>query len=125
VGAIAGFIPSVLLALAYNGWQNALIVAVGFAIIQQIDGDFIVPRIMKSNVKLSPVIIILSIVTFGSLFGIIGAFVAVPTAAILRVFKLHFAPSPSLAEIETDRQAGLRLMKFQEAGDSSRVERRR
>ena len=31
VGAIAGFIPSVLLALAYNGWQNALIVAVGFA----------------------------------------------------------------------------------------------
>ncbi|MGA8327011.1 MAG: AI-2E family transporter [Candidatus Cybelea sp.] len=125
VGAIAGFIPSVLLALAYNGWQNALIVAVGFAIIQQIDGDFIVPRIMKSNVKLSPVIIILSIVTFGSLFGIIGAFVAVPTAAILRVFKLHFAPSPSPAEIETDRQAGLRLMKFQEAGDSSRVERRR
>jgi len=125
VGAIAGFIPSVLLALAYNGWQNALIVAIGFAVIQQIDGDFIVPRIMKSNVKLSPVIIILSIITFGSLFGILGAFVAVPMAAILRVLKLHFAPSPSPAEIETYRQSGLRLMKFQDSDDRPRVEGRR
>jgi predicted PurR-regulated permease PerM len=126
VGAIAGFIPSVLLALAYNGWQNALLVAVGFAVIQQIDGDFIVPRIMKSNVKLSPVIIILSIIGFGSLFGILGAFVAVPIAAIVRVLKLHFAPSPSPQEVEADRQAGLPLMKFQEPkGDSPRVEPRR
>jgi predicted PurR-regulated permease PerM len=125
VGAIAGFIPAVLLALAYNGWQNAVIVAVGFAVIQQIDGDFVVPRIMNANVKLSPVIIILSIVAFGGLFGILGAFVAVPIAAILRVLKLHFAPSPSLAEIETDRQAGLPLMQFQDTGARSRVERRR
>jgi len=30
-GAIVGFVPSVLVALAYNGWENALIVAIGFA----------------------------------------------------------------------------------------------
>jgi predicted PurR-regulated permease PerM len=125
-GAIAGFIPAVLLALAYNGWQNALIVAVGFAAIQQIDGNFIVPRIMKANVKLSPVIIIVSIVAFASLFGILGAFLAVPIAAILRVLKLHFYPSPSPAEIETDRRAALPLMKFQNAvDDGPRVEGRR
>ena len=29
--AIVGFVPSVLIALAYNGWENALIVAVGFS----------------------------------------------------------------------------------------------
>jgi predicted PurR-regulated permease PerM len=125
-GAIIGFIPAVLLALAYNGWQNALIVAIGFVVIQQIDGDFIVPRIMNANVKLSPVIIILSIVAFASLFGILGAFAAVPIAAILRVLKLHFAPSPSPSEIEADRRAGLPLMKFQEAGDDvPRAEGRR
>jgi predicted PurR-regulated permease PerM len=115
----------VLQALAYNGWQSALIVAVGFAVIQQIDGNFIVPRIMNANVKLSPVIIILSILAFASLFGILGAFAAVPIAAILRVFKLHFAPSPSAAEIEADRRAGLPLIKFQEADDGPRVEGRR
>jgi predicted PurR-regulated permease PerM len=111
-GAIAGFIPSVLLALAYNGWQNALIVAIGFAVIQQIDGDFIVPRIMNASVKLSPVVIIVSIIGFGSLFGIFGALVAVPIAAMLRVLKLHFAPSPSIEEFERDRAAAQSQTKF-------------
>lgn len=124
-GAIAGFIPAVLLALAYNGWQNAVIVAIGFAVIQQSDGNFIVPRIMNANVKLSPVIIILSIVVFGSLFGVLGAFAAVPIAAILRVLKLHFAPSPSPAEIDADRRAAVPLMKVQETDDRRRVEGRR
>jgi len=124
-GAILGFIPAVLLALAYNGWQTAVIVAAGFAVIQQIDGNFIVPRIMKANVKLSPVIIILSIIVFGSLFGVLGAFAAVPIAAVLRVLKLHFAPSPSTAEVEIDRRAGERLMKFQETDDRPRAEDRR
>jgi predicted PurR-regulated permease PerM len=111
-GAIAGFIPSVLLALAYNGWQNALIVGIGFAVIQQIDGDIIVPRIMNASVKLSPVIVILSIIAFGSQFGILGALVAVPIAGMLRVLKLHFAPAPSPAEFELAKAEALPMMKF-------------
>jgi predicted PurR-regulated permease PerM len=111
-GAIAGFIPSVLLALAYNGWENAVVVAIGFAVIQQIDGDFIVPRIMNASVKLSPVIIIVSIISFGSLFGILGALVAVPVAAMFRVFKLHFAPSPSPVEFEREKVAAQSMTQF-------------
>jgi predicted PurR-regulated permease PerM len=95
LGAIAGFIPSVLLAFGYNGWQNALIVAVLFGVIQQIDGTFILPRIMKANVSLSPVVIIVSILVGSALFGVIGTFLAVPVAAMLRVLKIHFAPAPA------------------------------
>jgi predicted PurR-regulated permease PerM len=81
---------------------------------------------MNANVKLSPVIIILSIVVFGALFGILGAFAAVPIAAILRVLKLHFAPSPSAAEIETEQRAAFPLMKVQDVDDGRpRVEGRR
>jgi predicted PurR-regulated permease PerM len=112
-GAIVGFIPSVLLALAYNGWQNAIVVAIGFCVIQQVDGDFIVPRIMSKKVKLSPVLIIISIIAFGSLFGLLGALVAVPVAAIFRVLKLHFAPSPTEAEFTRDKAEAASLMKFQ------------
>ena len=111
-GAIAGFIPSVVLALAYNGWENALFVGIGFAVIQQIDGDFVVPRIMSSSVKLSPVIIIVSIIGLGSLFGLFGALLAVPIAAMLRVLKLHFAPSPSPSEFERDKVVALNDTKF-------------
>ncbi len=99
LGAIAGFIPSVLLALGYNGWQNALGVALLFGVIQQIDGTFILPRIMKANVSLSPVVIIVSILVGGALFGVIGTFLAVPVAAMLRVLKIHFAPAPKAAEM--------------------------
>ncbi len=104
LGSIAGFIPSVALALGYNGWQNALAVAVLFALIQQIDGTFILPRIMRANVSLSPVVIIVSILIGTALFGAVGTFLAVPVAAMLRVVKLHFAPAPSpetMAAIET------------------------
>ena len=111
-GAIVGFVPSVLVALAYNGWENALIVAVGFCVIQQIDGDFIVPRIMNASVKLSPVVIIIAIIGFGSLFGIIGALMAVPLAAMMRVFKLHFSPSPSDEDFEQLRLAARSQEKF-------------
>lgn len=99
LGAIAGFIPSVLLALGYNGWQNALLVAILFGVIQQVDGTFILPRIMKANVQLSPVVIIVSILVGTALFGFIGTFLAVPVAAMLRVLKVHFAPAPPSTEM--------------------------
>jgi len=99
LGSIAGFIPSVALALGYNGWQNAIEVAILFAVIQQIDGSFILPRIMKANVSLSPVVIVVSILIGSALFGVVGTFLAVPVAAMLRVFKVHFAPAPSPAEM--------------------------
>lgn len=99
LGSIVGFIPSVALALGYNGWQNALGVALLFAFIQQIDGSFILPRIMKANVSLSPAVIIVSILIGSALFGVVGTFLAVPVAAMLRVLKAHFAPAPSREEM--------------------------
>ena len=94
-GAVIGFIPSVILALAYNGPTNALIVAGLFAVIQQIDGNFVAPRVLKDNVGLSPVYIILAILVGSELFGIIGTFLAVPVAAMIRVLREHLLPAPT------------------------------
>lgn len=93
-GAVLGFIPSVLLALAYNGPTNALIVAALFAVIQQIDGNFVAPRVLKENVGLSPFWIIVSILSFSELFGLVGTFLAVPAAAMIRVLREQFVPGP-------------------------------
>jgi predicted PurR-regulated permease PerM len=112
VGAIIGFFPSVLLALVYNDWKNALIVAIGFGVIQQVDGNVIVPRIMKSQVQLSPVLLITSILLFSGLFGVVGTFLAVPVTAMARVLKLHFAPAPAPAEVASDEALGVSLKKF-------------
>jgi predicted PurR-regulated permease PerM len=93
-GAVIGFIPSVILALAYNGPGNALLVAALFAVIQQIDGNLVAPRVLKENVGLSPLYIILAILAGSELFGLIGTFLAVPFAAMLRVLREQLLPSP-------------------------------
>jgi len=93
-GAVIGFVPAVLLALAYNGPTNALIVAILFAVIQQIDGNFVAPRVLKDNVGLSPLYIIIAILIGSELFGLIGTFLAVPVAAMLRVLREELLPSP-------------------------------
>jgi predicted PurR-regulated permease PerM len=93
-GAVIGFVPSVLLALAFNGPTNALIVAILFAVIQQIDGNFVAPRVLKDNVGLSPLAIIIAILVGSELFGLVGTFLAVPVAAMLRVLREQLLPAP-------------------------------
>jgi predicted PurR-regulated permease PerM len=94
-GAVIGFVPSVILALAYNGPGNALLVALLFAVIQQIDGNFVAPKVLKDNVGLSPLYIILAILIGSELFGLIGTFLAVPVAAMMRVLREQLLPMPA------------------------------
>jgi predicted PurR-regulated permease PerM len=93
-GAVVGFVPSVVIALLVNGPTNALIVAGLFAVIQQVDGNFVAPRVLKDNVGLSPLYIILAILIGTELFGLPGTFLSVPVAAMLRVLREHLIPQP-------------------------------
>ena len=93
VGAIVGFVPSVGLALANDGWQHALIVALVFAAIFQAEGHFIAPKIVSDSVGLTPLMVIVAILVGGELLGIGGMFLAVPVAAVLRVIILHAIPN--------------------------------
>jgi predicted PurR-regulated permease PerM len=94
-GAVIGFVPSVILALAYNGPGNALLVALLFAVIQQVDGNFVAPKVLKDNVGLSPLYIILAILVGSEIFGLAGTFLAVPVAAMLRVLREQLLPQPT------------------------------
>jgi predicted PurR-regulated permease PerM len=107
--SILAIVPSVGLALAYNGWQDALLVAALFAVIQQIDGNFIEPFVMRVNVRLPPVMLILSIIVFSVLFGPLGTFLAVPVTAMLRVIKLHTAPAPDQSEVDAAEERAFAL----------------
>jgi predicted PurR-regulated permease PerM len=98
-GSVIGFVPSVVIALLVNGPTNAFIVAGLFAVIQQIDGNLVAPRVLKENVGLSPLYIILAILVGSELFGLAGTFLSVPVAAMLRVLREHLIPRP-LSEAE-------------------------
>jgi predicted PurR-regulated permease PerM len=84
VGPILAAIPAVLVAGTVS-LQKALLVVGFFVIQQQIENHVLVPRVMARQVGVSPVTVIVSLLIGGSLLGVVGAILAVPTAAILQV----------------------------------------
>ena len=92
IGAVLTFIPAVILAFASHGLANSLIVATLFVAIFELEGHLIAPNIVSKTVALSPLTVLLAILIGGELMGIVGMFVAVPVAGMLRVLALHVVP---------------------------------
>ncbi len=97
VGAVAGAIPAVLIAAFTHGLVWALIVAAAFVVVYQLEGHIIAPNIVGQRVGLTPLMVIVAVLTGAELGGIGGMFIAVPTAGILRVLWRRFMlPSDEL-----------------------------
>jgi predicted PurR-regulated permease PerM len=84
VGPILSALPAIAVALSVNP-ALALGVIAFFLAQQQLENHVLVPRIMQRQVGISAVFVIVALLLGGSLLGIIGAILAVPTAAILQV----------------------------------------
>lgn len=81
VGAFVAGALAVLVALVSNGWVTALWVLGIVLLVQQIEGNVLQPLLQSRSMKLHPGIILLAVAAGGTLFGIPGAFLAVPVAA--------------------------------------------
>lgn len=84
VGPLLAAIPAVAVGFSVSP-AVALGVALFFIIQQQVENHILVPKIMSRQVGISPVVVIMALLIGGSLLGIVGAILAVPTAAILQV----------------------------------------
>jgi predicted PurR-regulated permease PerM len=89
VGAVVTFIPAVAIAFAAHGWVSAAIVAVIFITLFQLEGHVISPMIVSSQVKLSPLVVLIAVLIGAELGGIFGMLVAVPIAGALRIILLR------------------------------------
>ncbi|MBI4653244.1 AI-2E family transporter [Candidatus Kuenenbacteria bacterium] len=84
LGPILGAIPAVLLAFTQSP-LTALLVIILYVLIQQLENNLLVPKIMSKTVGLNPVIIIIVFLIGGKLYGLIGALLAIPVATALSV----------------------------------------
>jgi len=84
VGPILSAVPAVAVALSVKPTLALAVIAFFFAQ-QQLENHILVPRIMQRQVGISAVFVIVALLIGGSLLGVIGAILAVPTAAILQV----------------------------------------
>lgn len=120
---LAGFIPilgafvagtlAVLVALVSLGVTEAVITLLIVLAVQQLEGNVLSPLLQSRAMNLHPVIVLVSVTVGGSLFGIVGAFLAVPAAAMVAVLLRYLddmtalrAGEKTAAEIEFATIAG-------------------
>ncbi len=85
VGAFVAGALAVLVALVSNGVTGALIILAAIIAVQQLEGNVLSPWLQSRSMKLHPAVVLLAITLGSTLFGVIGAFLAVPTTAVLAV----------------------------------------
>jgi predicted PurR-regulated permease PerM len=85
LGPLLGGSVSALVALVANGPLSAVEVAILYTVIQQVEGNLLVPFVMQRAVKLNPLTVIASFLIGGKLLGIAGVLLAVPAVALLQV----------------------------------------
>ena len=84
LGALISIAVPVLLALISDPFTVVWVI-LAFVIIQQIEGNILQPIVMSRAVDLHPALVVFAILVMGTLFGLIGVFLAVPLVAALQV----------------------------------------
>lgn len=89
-GAIAWALLGTLLAFA-QGPEQAAQVAIFFLVVQQLEGNLVIPLVQRWAVQLPPVLSLLAVVVFGTLFGIDGIVLGTPlmVVAVVLIRKLY------------------------------------
>jgi predicted PurR-regulated permease PerM len=96
LGPYLGAIPAILVALTQSPTQ-ALLVAVWAIIVNLVEGNILIPRIMQEAVGLSPLTVLLALLAGANLYGVLGALLAVPVAAAIQaVIQELMAPRPQV-----------------------------
>ncbi|MFV0554476.1 MAG: AI-2E family transporter [Mangrovibacterium sp.] len=85
IGSIIAAIPAVLLALVQLGWGGALWTGAGYLIVNTVMGNFIEPKVMGTSLGLSTLVVFLSLIVWGFLFGSVGMFLSVPLTMVLKI----------------------------------------
>ncbi|WP_299571143.1 AI-2E family transporter [uncultured Williamsia sp.] len=90
VGAFVAGALAVLIALVSNGVVTALIVLAIIVAVQQLEGNVLQPWLQSKSMNLHAVVVLLAVTLGGTLFGVIGAFLAVPVAACGAVIVRYY-----------------------------------
>nr|MDQ5824663.1 AI-2E family transporter [Chloroflexota bacterium] len=115
VGPYIGTAPAILVALTQpgGGFDKALMVIIFAIVLQTIEGNVLIPRVMKNSVGISPLTVIISILFGATLAGLAGALVAVPLAGALQVI---------VADLKAAHESEEKLEEMTAAAEQTRAE---
>jgi len=111
LGSISGFVLGVGLAIGQTGdWKLPAEVAIVYIVGNQIEANFLAPRLVGRKIGLHPVWVIFALLAGGALFGFLGLLLALPMAAVIGVLAragLHrYLQSPLFTSVPADDVEG-------------------
>jgi len=97
IGSIIAAIPAVLLALLMNGASVAMLTVVGYVVVNITIGNVVEPRVMGQGLGLRMLVVFISLVFWGWIFGPVGMLLAVPLTMTLKIMLKNHEQTKSFA----------------------------
>ncbi len=111
VGPVLGAVPAVVVAFSISP-TTVVWVIVASVIIQQLENNLLVPRVMEHSVGVRPLVTLLALLTFGSFFGMLGALIAIPMAATVQLLLDRYVLRLESAEDETNGRGAASVLRY-------------
>jgi predicted PurR-regulated permease PerM len=106
LGSLIAAVPPILISLIqfYPVLGPTIFVGVGLLVIQQIIGNFLSPKVMGERLNLSPVVILISLLMWGWLWGVVGAILSVPITSSMKIIIDNIEPLKPLGVLMSSGQ---------------------
>ena len=101
IGPFLGAIPAILVAFTESPWL-ALATAILYLIVQQLENNILVPKVMERAVGLHPILVMFGVLAGGVLYGILGIVIAVPLMAAMQVLVMRLLLPWLIAQLGDD-----------------------
>ena len=104
IGAIVAVTICIIITLITGGIGKAIAMAIVVIILQQVDANIINPRILGSSLEISPLLVIFAVTIGGAYFGIIGMFLGVPIAVVIKEIVCDFVDNKNKIKDEEENK---------------------
>ena len=99
IGATLGTIPVVIVGLLEEPWKGVVVGAV-LILYQQLENTLITPKVFKETVEIHPFLSVVAVIAFTTLFGIVGALIAVPVTKAIEIIVAAVRQGRQVAQLE-------------------------
>jgi AI-2 transport protein TqsA len=96
---VATLLPALLALMQFDTLGPFVLILFGVGGIQVIVGNFLEPNLMSRSLNISPLVVLLSLVAWGSIWGIPGMFLCVPITVVLMIVLFHFDSTRWIARL--------------------------
>ncbi len=121
LGPLFAAVPAVLVTLVQYGWVRALVLALGYLVVKVVIGDLVEPHLMGRRFGLSTLVVLLSLLFWGWLWGPLGMLLSVPLTMVVKIALENIPSMRWVAVLLGPRVEGARLESEsaanEEAGD--------